>query len=188
VTIPNDIILPVPNETTTNTPESLNRYLVELVRSLEDMYRELSEGSNGDFRTSFSDENRIWTPTIKDTADSTTTFTYTRQIGWVLRKGLVVDAWFDVQWTAVAGGTINGKMFLELPYKIAITDSNPFSSSVRTSTFAYTGGTSCFMDALSDTFRGDIWNSGSGFSTARQDSRSAGRIIGHIRYIGQQDE
>lgn len=79
-------------------------------------------------------------------------------------------------------------MYLELPYKVAVTTEKPFVGLLQPSVFTFTGGTECVINAISDTYRGEIWNTGSAFTTANQGSVAAGHLIGHIRYIGQQDE
>ena len=64
----------------------------------------------------------------------------------------------------------------------------PFVGCVQASAIAYTTGTGVVMNAIQDTRRGEVWNVGSGITTARQGSKSTGRIMGYIRYIGQQNE
>jgi hypothetical protein len=188
MTVPSNIILPVHSEQIkSGNPESLDRYFRELIFSLQRMYEQLAQGINGDIRANFSEPNRRWTPILKDTANSGTTFTYDHQIGWVLRQGIFVDVWYDIKWTANSGA-ITGNMYVELPYKVAVTEEKPFVGVVQPSIFTYTGGTECVINAIDDTYRGEIWNCGSGFTTANQGSVAAGQLIGHIRYIGQAEE
>ena len=188
MTVATNIVLPLHSEKIrSGNPEELEKYLRELVFSLQRMYEDVAQGINGDIRADFSEPDRSWTPILKDTANSGTTFTYDHQKGWVLRQGLLVDVWFDVEWTANTGA-ITGNMYIELPYKVAVTDEKPFVGIVQPSVFTYTGGTECVLNAISNTYRCEVWNTGSGFTTANQGSVAAGQLIGHIRYIGQQDE
>ena len=98
----------------------------------------------------------------------------------------MVDAWGDISWTGVGGAT--GNLFVELPYKVALTDNMPFVGVVQPSAFAYTAGTDVVINGISNTFRGEFWNTGNGVTTARQAVVASGRVIFHIRYIGQQNE
>lgn len=188
MTLPTNIIFPMQSDLIKGLDlKDMNKYLMELTFTLQRMYEELAQGINGDIRADWSQENRTWTPILKDTANSGTTFTYDHQIGWVYRQGLLVDVWGDVKWTANSGA-ITGNMYIELPYKVALTDQKPFVGVVQPSIFTYTGGTECVMNAISDTYRGEIWNCGSAFTTANQGSVAAGQLIFHIRYIGQGNE
>lgn len=179
MTIPSNIILPLPNT------EDLNAYFLELNFTLQRMYEDLAQGINGDIRSNTSPDRSSWTPILKGTSTAGT-FTYTHQVGWALRQGLMVDAWFDVAWTG--SGTAAGNIYVELPYKVALSDQKPFVGTVQSSAITYTGGTGIVVNAISDTFRGEFWNVGSGFTTARQAVVGSGQLLGHIRYIGQEDE
>lgn len=188
MTVPQTIILPLHSEQIkSGKPEALDKYMRELIFSLQRMYEDLAQGINGDIRADFSEPNRQWTPILKDTANAGTTFTYDHQIGWVLRQGIFVDVWGDLKWTANTGA-ITGNMYVELPYKVAVTEQKPFVGVVQPSIFTYTGGTECVINAIDDTYRGEIWNTGSGFTTANQGSVAAGHLIFHIRYIAQAEE
>jgi hypothetical protein len=167
--------------------KDLEKYLRELTFSLQRMYEDLAQGINGDIRANVLEPNRRWTPVLKDTGNAGTTFTYVHQIGWVYRQGLMVDSWFDVRWSSNSGA-ITGNMYVELPYQVAVTSEKPFVGVLQPSIFAYTAGTECVINAISDTYRCEVWNVGDGFTTANQDSKAAGQLIGHIRYIGQSDE
>lgn len=188
MTIPSDLQLPIHSDKITSTnPKDLENYMRELVRSLERSYEQIAQGINGNIKGSSYYENEKWIPVVKDTANAGTTFTYDHQIGWVFRQGIFTDCWFDVEWTAASGAT-SGNMYVELPYQVAVTEQKPFVGVVQPSVFTFTGGTECVINAISDTYRGEIWNCGNGFTTANQKSRAAGHLIGHIRYIGKADE
>lgn len=156
----------------------------EFVVSLNRMYETVAQATNGTFRTAGLDEGRAWIPVLNGATPGT--FTYSQQYGWIYRQGLLVDCWFDVAWTAV--GTAAGNLYLELPYKVAITSGMPFVGVVQSSAITYTGGTGIVVNAISNTYRAEFWNVGSGFTTANQAVVGSGRLIGHVRYIGQQNE
>lgn len=188
MSVPSTIIFPLhADRILSGNPEQLEKYFRELIFTLENMYESLSQGINGDFRTDFLDTDSNWTPLLRDTVNSGTTFTYSHQIGWVIRKGLMVDAWFDIGWTNNIG-SITGNMYIELPYEVAITNQKPFVGLLQPSGFTYSGGTECVINGISDSFRGEIWNTGSGFNTSNQSSVSSGQLIGHLRYVGKRDE
>lgn len=162
-------------------------YIRELTFTLEEMYEDLAQGINGDiFADTFSGRTR-WLPVLRDTANSGTTFTYTNQTGWSLRQGLITDCWFDITWSGNTGA-ITGNMYIDLPYKLAMSANMPFVGICQPGTFTFTAGTECVLNAIPDTYRCEVWNTGDAFTTANQGSVAAGHLIGHIRYIGQEIE
>ena len=186
MTIPSSTLVPSPNDAIRKGDgEATYTYLKELKDYLNDSYDDMAYGINGSFRSNYAAESRTWTPTL-DGATTTGTFTYDHQIGWVHRKGIMVDCWFDIKWTAI--GTAAGNLFLTLPYKAALTDQKPFVGVVQPSGITYTGGAGMVINAISNTFRGEFWNTGTGFTSANQAVVSTGQIAGHIRYIGQRNE
>lgn len=188
MTLPTDIILPIHTDRIlTGTPEHLEKYIRELIFTLETMYRDLSETINGEIFSDTFLSPLNWTPVLADTANPNTTFTYDHQTGWALRQGLITDCWFDVKWTANSGA-ITGNMSIDLPYLVAESAQKPFVGTCQPSIFAFTGGTGCVVNAIQNTYRCEVWNVGDGFTTANQGSVAAGHIIGHIRYIGQEIE
>ncbi len=184
MTIPETTILPLHADRIKQGGDGLERYFRDLVKKLQDDYSTIVGNVNGSIRTDTDFGNTKWEPVVVDSANAGTTFTYTHQVGWVLRQGLIVDVWFDVLWTGNTGN-ITGNMTIELPYKAAITEEKPFVGLIQSSVFAYTGGTECVINATSDTFTGEIWNTGDGFTTANQGSVASGHLIGAIRYVGQ---
>lgn len=184
MTIPTNIIFPLRGDFA--DLGDIDRYLSDVVFELQRMYEQLAQGINGDIRASVYTQRNEWTPILKGTAVAGT-FTYNHQIGWSLRQGLIVDVWFDVSWSA--SGAAAGNLFLELPYRVARSNQKPFSEALQTSTIAYGAGkTLLSINAIPDSFRGEIWSSGSGAVTANIAVAAAGQLIGHIRYIGVQDE
>ena len=187
MTLPSSIVFPLHSDMImTGEAKDLDKYMRELIFSLQRMYEDLAQGINGDIRADFSEESKTWSPILKDTANAGTTFTYDHQIGWVLRQVIMVDVFWDIKWTANTGA-IAGNMYVELPYKVAVTNQMPFVGVAQPSIFTFTGGTECVINAISDTFRAEVWNTGDAFTTANQGSVAAGQLIAHIRYVGQNE-
>ena len=187
MTLPTTTNLPFHSEKIKAGGLGLEKYVQELVSTLNRQYEDVADSVNGTTRRSVDEGSSKWEPVLKDTANSGTTFTYDHQVGTVLRKGIMVDVFFDVKWTANTGA-ITGNMYIELPYKVAVFEEKPFVGSVQPSIFTYSGGTACVINAIEDTYRLEIWNTGSGFTSANQGSVAAGQLAGHIRYVGQQIE
>lgn len=184
MSIPDTTILPLHADRILQGGQGLERYFRDLVGKLQENYATVAEGVNGKFRRDTDFANQQWEPIIIDSANPGTTFVYTHQVGWALRKGIMVDLWFDVLWTNNSGA-ITGNMTIVLPYKVAITEQKPFVGLVQTSVFAYTAGTGCVINAQSNSFNLEVWNVGSGFTTANQSSVASGHLLGNIRYVGQ---
>ena len=184
MTLPVTKTLPLHSDKIQRGGEDLDAYMRELIKTLQVQYEDIAQAVNGSFRRSEDVGNVQWEPVLKDTANSGTTFTYDHQIGVALRQGIIVDAWFDVKWTANTGA-ITGNMYIELPYKVAVSEQKPFVGTVQPSIFTFTGGTGCVVNAIEDTYRLEIWNVGDAFTTANQGSVAAGQLIGFIRYVGQ---
>lgn len=186
MTLPTNIVFPiVPTDVSASDLTQINKYLTEQSFSLQRMYEQLAQGINGSIRTSFAVGNQNWTPTVQGTS-TTGTFTYTQQDGWVLRQGLLVDLWADVKWTSA--GTATGEIFLNLPYKVANSNNNPFTGIVQSGLLTYTAGEAIFINATPNTYIGRLMNTGTGIGMSAQQVTATGRLIIHLRYIGQADD
>ncbi len=184
MTLPTNNVYPL--VTTFRSVDDINKYLRDLVFALEDRDVQLADATNGDMRGSAFQQREKWTPVLKG-ATTAGTFTYTQQVGWVFRQGLIVDVWFDIIWTAQAGAA--GNLYVELPYKVALSSGKPFVGPLQTATIVYGAGQSVLtINAIPSTFRGEIWSSGTGTATANIAVAAAGQLIGHVRYIGVADE
>ncbi len=166
--------------------KDVDRYFRDLIFELQRMYEQLAQGINGTVRSDAALQRSNWTPTLVGTGVPGT-FTYNHRIGWVQRTGNLTDIWFDVSWSA--SGAATGNLFLELPYKVANSSQKPFSSVLQTSTIGYGAGKSLLsINAIPNTFRGEIWSSGSGAATANVTVAASGQLIGHCRYLGVRNE
>lgn len=184
--LPTDVILPIHSDfITSGNKNDLEKYLREFVFSLQEMYSNISQAINGTFRNDFGNGSNLWVPVL-DGETTSGTFTYTHQSGYVYRQGILVDVWFDVQWSSA--GTAAGDLYLILPYKVALVNQIPFVGLIQSSILTYTAGTSIHINGETDTYKGKFYNSGSGFTTATQQVVASGRLIGHLRYIGTQNE
>lgn len=165
--------------------EQRDRQFREFVSDLVRMYDVLADGINGNIRSYADPTPLTWTPTLNGSTAGT--FTYNHQVGWIWRAGLFVELWFDVSWSA-KDGTVAGDLYLELPYEVATSDQKPFVGVVQPSSVTYTGGADLVINAIPDTYRGEFWYTGTGVATAKQQVVASGQLIGHIRYIGKQNE
>lgn len=184
--IPTDPNLPLHSDFIQGVDKKdLDKYIRELVFSLQQMYSNIAQGLNGQFRADFLPDSSSWFPVL-DGESVSGTFTYTHQSGFVYRQGILIDVWFDVEWSSA--GTASGNLYLILPYKVAVVNQIPFVGVIQSSGITYTGGTGININALTDTYKGILYNTGSGFTTATQQVVSSGRLIGYLRYVGVQDE
>lgn len=175
MTLPTSNIYPL--ATNVQSINDLNTYLRDLVFALEDRDEQLADAINGDIRGNAFVQKQQWKPIIKGTNDPGA-YLYTQQVGWVYRQGLFTDVWFDVIWAASKVGT--GNLYIELPYKVAISEGNPFVGVVQTTKPDQPLLT---INAIPNTFRGEIWSSSSDTTHI-----TTGRLMGHVRYIGVADE
>ena len=185
MTIPNTTQLPNPYFwIKEKNNDSVIKYLEELTYRISDVYESLAQHINGDIRLDTGNVDELWTPTLQGSTSGT--FTYDNQYGWIIRRGLMVELWFDIKWTAA--GTAANNLYLELPYKVANANGKPFVGVVQPSGITVTGGTDIVINAIPNTYRGEFWNTGSAFTTANQSVVASGQLIGFLRYIGQRDE
>lgn len=184
MTLPSNNIFPLINDF--KSVEDANKYLRDLIFAMQQRDEQIAQAVNGDIRANAFTQRENWTPILKGTS-SAGTFTYSYQVGWVLRQGLMTDVWFDILWTANTGAT--GNLYVELPYKVATSDQKPFVGILQTATLNYGAGQSVLtINAIPGTYRGEIWSSGSTNAMANIAVASAGQLIGHVRYIGVSDE
>lgn len=183
MTLPTDIILPLPEDY--KNMDNPDAYLRDLVFDLQTMYEQIANNVNGSIRSYADVDSSQWVPTINGTGGAGAT-TYTNQVGWVLRTGIMTEVWFDVTWTA---STATGNLFIDLPYLVTKSNQKPFVGVLQTSTIAYGAGKTLLnCNAIPSTYRLEIWSSGSAVATANVAVAGAGQLIGYCRYIGVSDE
>jgi hypothetical protein len=183
LTLPSNIIFPLRGDF--SDFGDIDRYLRDLIFQLQRMYEDLAEGVNGDIKSSVAVQNSQWTPTLIGTT-TPGSFTYTHQVGWVLRRGLMTDVYGDIAWSASGGAA--GNLYVELPYQVANSEEMPFPGVVQPSSVTYTAGTNLVINAIPNTFRGEFWCVGTGIATTNQAVVATGRLIFHLRYLGVSDE
>lgn len=180
--LPSDIKLPL--RVDYSKEEDLDRYLRDLVFELQSMYENIANNVNGFIRSDTEIDQAQWQPTLQGAIAGN--FTYGRQVGWAVRKGIFTELFFDVSWTAT---TATGGLYLELPYRVTISAGYPFHGHLRSSGITYGAGyTYLSINALPDTFQGNIGQAGSGLASAQLNVPASGEIFGHISYIGISDE
>jgi len=181
MTLPTTIDLPSIED---KEEEDTNKYLKNLVNEIEDMYEDLAENTNGFIRNNADTDQSQWKPTLNGIVAGT--FTYTRQVGWSIRQGIYTEVFADIAWSAT---TATGNLYLELPYKVTRSDGMPFVGTVQPSSIAFGAGkTNLVINAIPDTYRGEIWSIGSGAATANLAVTASGRLIIYLKYIGTEEE
>jgi len=183
MTLPTDIILPQPKDY--KGAEGSADMLNDLIFDLQNMYEQLANQINGTIRNYADVDQSQWVPTINGSTGAGAT-TYTQQIGWVFRQGIVTDVWFDIAWSAT---TASGNLFIDLPYIVTKSNQKPFVGVLQPSSIAYGAGkTDLVCNAIPSTFRLEIWTTGSAVATSNLAVVGSGQLIGHCRYIGVSDE
>jgi hypothetical protein len=183
MTLPTDVIYPLHSDLIkAGDPESLELYMRNLVETMTERDRQIVGNVNGNI-------SQFMPEVFGLTVAGQGTYPAESQAGWYLRQGIMVDVWFDVVWSAHTG---NGFMYLRLPYKVAKSPFvllRPFAGILEQSTITLGAGyTSTFGEAEPDTFRYNLVQAGSGMATALLALPATGRILGHVRYIGQEIE
>lgn len=169
----------VPNDSVLTPPPKDDVYLNKLVDELEENLTQINTQINGTIRSNSSEENKIWTPTLKGTTTEGT-YGYSAQNGTVYRQGLIVDVWGEIAWTTSTG---TGNLYVELPYVVAESSGSPFVGHAM-----LTGSTSNHgVRAIPGTYRLEILVQGA--SIANVNANITNRTLRfHCRYIGKQDE
>lgn len=182
MTIPDSTILPIFGRGST-TGTSVDIYLRELVKKLEENYETVATGLNGELRNDQQDGIRAFTPTVSG-ASSAGSGTYTHQNGWVFRQGRIIDFWFDIRWSAHTG---TGNLLVDLPYLVTLNAQNPWVCAVAAQNLTFSGY--LIGSAISDTRTMEILDVQSGTTLANIAITNADTTIrGHVRYVGQRIE
>jgi len=178
MTLPNNWILPLNEDRlSSGDPLLIGDYLRELIYSLTTMYEDLAESTNGEYRQFLPE---IYGTTVNGKG------TYTIREGWYLRKNLMVDYWYACTWTGHTGA---GNAFVQLPYKVKFTDSNPFVGEVHGQYNYAATYTGMFGLGISQTFQEQLFLEGpANIAVAPLPLLTSGTLYGHIRYIGQEIE
>lgn len=163
--------------------------LQRLIRQLNQIEETVSEDVESYFLWNYGTDREQWIPAVYGaTTAGVGTYAANKQIGWVMRKGLLVDCWFDITWTAHTG---SGNLYVQLPYLVAeagAATEQPFVGVLQPSSITLGTFTCAVCSAIPDTRRLEIWGSGSSLATGNVALPSSGRIMGSIRYIGQERE
>lgn len=186
MTIPSQIDLPDPDGDFT---AKQIKYLHELTYRLEEAYERIAMSTNGTYLYANPDTTKtlqegVWLPEVFGVS-TPGAGTYDHQVGYTVRKGIVVNAFFDVQWSAHTGF---GNMYLELPYKVRKADNMPFVGIAQTSNYTLESIDYAVFNAIPDTYRLELWSVTTAAATANIELDTAARVIGSITYIGQEDE
>lgn len=152
-------------------------FMVEFLQKLEDRDRDIVRTLNGVIEQ--------WTPNIEGNITSGVG-TYERQVGWYLRQGLFVDIWMDVKWTSHTG---SGDIEIPLVYQAANSAGTPWVGTIELGLTSptFTAGSWLTWNVEPNTNNSTITenNSSGAFNVPLS---SSGTLIGHLRYIGKQNE
>jgi hypothetical protein len=178
MTLPIEWIFPLNEERLqSGNAAQLGEYVQELITTLTSMYQNVSQAINGDLKEFIP---KVFGTTVAGEGS------YSVQDGWVLRQGLMVDVWFSVSWM---GHTGSGDAYIQLPYKVKKSLSNPFAGLLHGDYNYGAGYTNMFTLALQDTFKNAIYADGpGGLAVMPLSLLTSGTFFGHIRYIGQEIE
>ena len=178
MTLPTDIIFPFrPEQLTSDDPQKRVEYQRDFVFTLTRMYQDMAQAINGDIRD--------FTATVLG-ATTTGTGTYTKQSGTYLRQGLMVDYWFDIEWTAHTG---TGNLTIQLPYKVRNVLNQPWIGVVTVDDITFPAGTTYVtIRGINSTYTAEVIASGSAISSANIPIASPGQLRGHIRFLGVEFE
>jgi hypothetical protein len=139
---------------------------------IENMYRQISRQINGIVLN--------FTPlAVGNTTDGVGT--YIIQNGMYILQGIMVDVYFDIQWSAHTG---TGDLYIELPHISQFSDLSYPGVVLNTSGgLNYTAGyTESKIRVSSNTRHCFVLEDGSGVATQSLAVMGAARIIGHVRY------
>lgn len=147
-----------------------------VAEQLTTLYKDLSIGINGDIHQ--------WSPTVYGTTTPGTT-TYVHRSGWSWRRGLLVQLWLDIQWSAATG---TGNLAIQLPYKVLASDNEPFVGFFdNTSGFNLSANyTYLTWRAEQNTFQSTVRENGDNVPSQPLAITNTGRLIGYLTYIGQE--
>jgi len=178
MTLPVDITFPWRDRQIITGGKELAEYIRDLLNTLTDMYQSIAQNVNGALRE--------FTPIVQGLTGAGTG-TYTYQTGWLLRRGIIVDIWFSVAWTAHTG---TGDTSILLPFQVAKSQQEPFVGTIESvgSNAFGAGYTYLVLKGLEDTFSAVITKCGSGVPSAPLAMAATGSYVGHIRYIGKEFE
>lgn len=109
-------------------------YTIQLATEPDDQLRQLTE-VYADIALAVNGTISTWTPTVYG---STTTGspTYTSQIGYYYRQGIITTVWFNVVWSNAGGA--DGNILLSLPYSAALVSPASFSCPIASTGIANT--------------------------------------------------
>jgi len=137
MTLPTTATLPIHSDKIIEGGEALDKYMKELVVTLQRQYEDMAEAINGDFKLDVLTGSSNFTPTISgSTTSGVGTYVANTQTSRVLRKGLEVEFWFDIAWTAHTG---TGNLLVDLPYEVADSANFPYVGVVMAENITFSG-------------------------------------------------
>jgi len=186
MTLDSNLVLPSNYEAiNSDDPNVRENFIRDLIFSLTDMYEEIADAVNGDISSDQESGLLQYMPTVTGSGGINGSESYSKQTGWYLRQGLMVDVWVDISFTGHAG---TGDMQVSLPFESARTSNDPFMGAMIAGTIAYSGGyTQTGWSIGGDSLIANVLESGDGQTLKNLQMASAASLRGHIRYIGKEN-
>jgi hypothetical protein len=157
----------------------------DFLESLKTMYSQVALAVNGQQKRSTDPVSYRWLPTLAGTGTAGT-FTYTSQVGFAQRTGIMTECWFDITWTVQVGAV--GNLYVQLPYQVTQASGIPFCGVIQVSDLAFPAGTTYLTcTAVPSTYQLQIWASGDATTSVNVPVAASGRVMGYVRYIGVQE-
>jgi len=177
MTLPTNIILPLRLDAIREgDPEKIAVTMRNLVDTLTQMYQDLANNLNGYITT--------WTPTSYGLTSSGIC-TYSRQIGWMRRSGIITELWMDIAWT---GHTGTGGLAIEMPYVAAPSEGAPWIGTIASDGNTFGAGyTYLTWSCEPSTTQGTIYRNGSGVALSAMSIAATGSYRGYIQYLGNDE-
>ena len=183
MTLPTTTTLPLNHEQIQAGGLPLDKYITDLVFSLQRKYEDVVHVVNGTIRRDVDSGARQFIPTVSG-ATIVGVGTYVHQDGWVLRQGLMVDFWFDIHWTAHTG---TGTLLVDLPYQCALSNHYPFVGVISAANITFNG----YLTGMVDTGTRNMLihdNISAGAFINITVPNADTKVRGNVRYVGVQVE
>lgn len=151
----------------------------EQKREITNFYRDIASEVNGTFKE--------FTPVLYGSTTAGT-LTYTNQTGFYYRKGIMVDLFLSVDFTAIGGAV--GSIQIDLPFFSKQLISTPWNACCYTSGLSFSANyTNAFLVLEQNSRTATLFENGSGQTAQALTFATAGTggIKCHLRYIGQQN-
>lgn len=185
MTIPDKSNLPYYDDKISAGGKDMSSYMRELVNSLNSAYDGIYQSVTGTISGDRGLASSRYTPiAIGSTAEGAGSYVADHQTAYVMRKGIFVDAYVDIAWTAHTGV---GNLLIEMPYQCVEYDNAPFIGTVMAENIVFNGYLCGVMDPGTRNMAiVDVQSGGAFANIAIPNFATTLRV--HIRYPGVEVE